>query len=41
MSDFLADNNLCGQTLLKIVSKGNAIIAKLFILKDSVPPIFR
>lgn len=41
MSDFLADNNLCGQALLKIVSRGNAIIAEILRLKDNVPKIFR
>ena len=29
MADFLAENNACGQTL-KLVSRGNAIIAELF-----------
>ena len=41
MSDFLADNNLCGQALLKIVSRGNAIIAEILRLKDNIPKIFR
>ncbi|CAG7822895.1 unnamed protein product [Allacma fusca] len=41
MSDFLADNNLCGQTILKLVGRGNAIIADLLRLKDNVPRIFR
>lgn len=41
MADFLADNNLCGQTILKLVSRGNAIIAELLRLADFVPPVFR
>ncbi|XP_008550175.1 WASH complex subunit 5 [Microplitis demolitor] len=41
MSDFLANNNICGQNLLRIVSRGNAIIAELMRLKDYVPPVFR
>jgi len=27
--DFLAENNQCGQTLLRLVARGNAIIAEL------------
>lgn len=41
MGDFLATNNICGQNLLRLVSRGNAIIAELMRLKDYVPPIFR
>ena len=41
MVDFLAENNLCGQTLLKLVSRGNAIIAELLRLSDFIPPEFR
>ncbi|XP_047367322.1 WASH complex subunit 5 isoform X2 [Vespa velutina] len=40
MGDFLAINNVGGQTLLRLVSRGNAIIAELMRLKDYVPPIF-
>ncbi|EZA48313.1 hypothetical protein DMN91_008109 [Ooceraea biroi] len=40
MGDFLAANNVCGQNLLRLVSRGNAIIAELMRLKDYVPPIF-
>ena len=40
-SDFLADNNQCGQTLLKLVSRGNAIVAELLRLSDFVPPLFK
>jgi len=41
MGDFLATNNVCGQNLLRLVSRGNAIIAELMRLKDYVPPVFR
>ncbi|KAK0182776.1 hypothetical protein PV327_000877 [Microctonus hyperodae] len=41
MSDFLANNNVCGQNLLRLVSRGNAIIAELMRLKEYVPPVFR
>ncbi|XP_046411198.1 WASH complex subunit 5 isoform X1 [Neodiprion fabricii] len=41
MGDFLALNNGCGQNILQLVSRGNAIIAELMRLKDYVPPIFR
>lgn len=40
MGDFLAANNVCGQNLLRLVSRGNAIIAELMRLKDYVPPVF-
>ena len=39
--DFLAENNLCGQTVLRLVSRGNAIIAELLRLSDFIPPVFR
>ena len=38
--DFLAENNACGQTLLKLVSQGNATIAELLRLKDVVPAVY-
>ena len=38
--DFLADENICGQTVLKLVSRGNAIIAELLRLSDFIPPVF-
>jgi len=41
MVDFLADNNLCGQTLLRLASRGNAIIAELLRLSDFIPLVFR
>lgn len=39
--DFLAENNLCGQTVLRLVSRGNAIIAELLRLSDFIPSVFR
>ena len=39
--DFLAENNLCGQTLLRLVARGNAIIAELLRLSDFIPPVFK
>ncbi|XP_031552063.1 WASH complex subunit 5-like [Actinia tenebrosa] len=41
MVDFLAENNACGQTILKLVSRGNAIIAELLRLSDFIPPVFK
>ncbi len=37
--DFLDPNNTCGITLLKIVSRGNAIIAELLRLSENVPQV--
>ncbi len=39
--DFLAEENTCGQTVLKLVSRGNAITAELLRLSDFIPPVFR
>ena len=39
--DFLAENNTCGQAVLRLVSRGNAIIAELLRLVDYVPPVYR
>ncbi|CAB1321350.1 unnamed protein product [Coregonus sp. 'balchen'] len=41
MVDFLAENNLCGQAVLRIVSRGNAIIAELLRLSEFIPAVFR
>uniref|UniRef100_A0A8C4Z0V9 WASH complex subunit 5 n=1 Tax=Gadus morhua TaxID=8049 RepID=A0A8C4Z0V9_GADMO len=41
MVDFLAENNLCGQAVLRIVSRGNAIIAELLRLSEFIPTVFR
>ncbi|RNA30035.1 WASH complex subunit strumpellin [Brachionus plicatilis] len=40
-ADFLAENNLCGQALLRLVARGNATIAELFRLSDYIPKSFR
>lgn len=39
--DFLAENNICGQTLLRLVARGNSIIAELQRLSSYVPQVFR
>ncbi|GMH56588.1 hypothetical protein TrST_g9055 [Triparma strigata] len=41
MGDLLAQDNLCGGTLLRIVSRGSSIIAEMLRLKDNVPECFR
>jgi WASH complex subunit strumpellin len=41
MSDLLETSNACGQNLLRLVSRGNAIIAELLRLSDVVPVILR
>ncbi|EDW17091.1 uncharacterized protein Dmoj_GI16698 [Drosophila mojavensis] len=41
MSEFLSENNACGQNLLNIVSVGNSIIAEILRLKEYVPNIYR
>ncbi|XP_022909938.2 WASH complex subunit 5 [Onthophagus taurus] len=41
MVDFLAENNVCGQNILQLVSRGNAIIAEILRLKDYIPNLFR
>ena len=38
--DFLAENNACGQTLLRLVAKGNATVAELLRLKDVIPAVY-
>uniref|UniRef100_A0A182PF45 Strumpellin n=1 Tax=Anopheles epiroticus TaxID=199890 RepID=A0A182PF45_9DIPT len=39
-TEFLAENNVCGQTILQIVADGNTIICELLRLKDYVPKLF-
>ncbi|XP_052892416.1 WASH complex subunit 5 [Anopheles moucheti] len=39
-TEFLAENNVCGQTILQIVAEGNTIICELLRLKDYVPDLF-
>ncbi|CAH0547854.1 unnamed protein product [Brassicogethes aeneus] len=41
MDNFLAENNVCGQNILHLVSRGNAIIAELLRLKDYIPNIYK
>lgn len=41
MADFLAENNQCGQNILRLVSRGNAIIAELLRLSDFIPAVFK
>ncbi|XP_044738759.1 WASH complex subunit 5 [Chrysoperla carnea] len=41
MAEFLSENNLCGQNILRLVSRGNAIIAELLRLKNYIPPVFK
>ncbi|XP_076462616.1 WASH complex subunit 5-like [Babylonia areolata] len=41
MADFLAENNQCGQNLLRLTSRGNAIIAEVLRLADFIPSVFR
>ncbi|CAG9761136.1 unnamed protein product [Ceutorhynchus assimilis] len=41
MKEFLAENNACGQTILVLVSRGNAIIAELLRLKSYIPKVYR
>lgn len=41
MIEFLAEDNLCGQTLLNIVAVGNAIVAEILRIKDYIPELFR
>lgn len=40
MRVFLAEDNLCAQNLLKLVSHGNAILAEILRLKDHIPKVF-
>uniref|UniRef100_A0A2M4ABQ8 Strumpellin n=1 Tax=Anopheles triannulatus TaxID=58253 RepID=A0A2M4ABQ8_9DIPT len=39
-TEFLAENCVCGQTILQIVAEGNTIICELLRLKDYVPDVF-
>lgn len=36
----LEDHNVAGQTLLRLVSRANAIIAELLRLSAHIPPVF-
>ena len=39
--DFLAEDNVCGQTLLRLVARGNSIIAELKRMALATPSVFR
>lgn len=41
MTEFLAEDNVCGQNLLQIVACGNAIIAEILRVKDYIPELYR
>ncbi|XP_015793922.1 WASH complex subunit 5-like [Tetranychus urticae] len=41
MADFLDESNPCGINLLRLVSRGNAIIAELLRLSDMIPAVFK
>ncbi len=38
--DFLSDDNAAGQTLLRLVARGSAIIAELLRLSDNIPVVY-
>ena len=40
MEDFLAPDNVCGQNLLRLTSRGSAIIAELLRLSANIPEVF-
>lgn len=37
--EFLSEENVCGQNLLKLVSRGSAILAELQRLSDYIPKV--
>eukprot|EP01104_Vermistella_antarctica_P006079 TRINITY_DN16810_c0_g1_i1.p1 TRINITY_DN16810_c0_g1~~TRINITY_DN16810_c0_g1_i1.p1 ORF type:complete len:1181 (+),score=374.81 TRINITY_DN16810_c0_g1_i1:155-3697(+) len=39
--DFLQEENLAGQTILRLCSRGNAIVAELLRLSDHIPSVFK
>jgi WASH complex subunit strumpellin len=39
--DFTSKNNDCGQTLLKLISHGQAIIAEILRLSIHIPKVFQ
>jgi hypothetical protein len=39
--NFLDEENACGQSLLKLVSRGSAILAELLRLSDNIPKVSR
>lgn len=38
--DFVDPNNDCGQTILKLVARGSAILAELLRLSNHIPEVF-
>lgn len=38
--DFIDPNNDCGQTILKLVASGSAILAELLRLSNHIPEVF-
>jgi WASH complex subunit strumpellin len=40
-SQFLSETNICGQTLLRLVSRGSAIVAELLRLSKYIPSVFQ
>jgi hypothetical protein len=38
---FIDEQNVAGQTLLRLVSRANAIIAELLRLSSHIPPVFK
>ena len=41
MGDFLDEVNICGNHLLQLVSRGNAIIAEILRLSEMIPSVFK
>ena len=41
MEDLLHDENICGRNLLRLASRGSAIIAELLRLSENIPEAFR
>ena len=39
--EFLDERHICGQTILKLVSRANAIIAELLRLSEFIPPVLK
>ena len=39
--EFISADNVCGQNLLRLTSRGSAIIAELLRLADNIPNVIR
>ena len=37
--DFLSEENVCGQHLLKLVARGSAILCEILRLSDNIPKV--